>query len=88
MIFASLEKKVLPLTKQEKQRTHSLQHTPHRKQAQGHQRFDEKRYDVDAEEDRTEGDVDPCPCSYVTLEEENNSKTIVDKAGCQRCTDS
>jgi len=88
MIFASPEKKVLPLTKQEKQRTHSLQHTPHRKQAQGHQRFDEKRYDVDAEEDRTEGDVDPCPCSYVTLEEENSSKTIVDKAGCQRCTDS
>jgi hypothetical protein len=46
-----------------------------------------KRYDSDAEQDGTEGDVDPCPCSYVTLEEKNSSKTIIDEAHRQRHTD-
>ena len=87
MIFASPEKKVLSQA-EEGEITHPQSPT-HLPQEAGPmaQRFDEKRYDSDAEEHCADGDVDPCPCSYVALEEKNSSETIVDKARRQRRTD-
>jgi hypothetical protein len=87
MVFASPEKEVLPQPKEEKQRTHSLQHTPNWQQTTRCQRSDKKSYHPDAKEHCTERDVDPSSCSYITLEEKNSPEAVIDEPNCKGNTD-